>query len=50
MNNTQSDEVYKVILDPIQKQLDENKAEQEKNRREQEEKDHKVLPEKDLRQ
>ena len=39
MNNTQSDEVYKVLLDPIQKQLDENKAEQEKNRREQEEKD-----------
>ena len=39
MNNTQSDEVYKVLLDPIQKQLDENKAEQEKIRREQEEKD-----------
>ena len=39
MNDSRSDEVNIKLLEPIQKQIDEIKAEQEKNRREQEEKD-----------
>jgi len=39
MNSSHLNEVYKKLLKPIQQQLDEYKAEQEKIRREQEEKD-----------
>ena len=45
MNNAQSDEVYKVLLDPIQKELDEYIAEQEDTERVRMEK----LKEEDLR-